>query len=659
MIISVLILSGLFLFSLSNATAVFAENLIFSDSFDDNDFSDWTVVRNAQWDDTSKPCMFSSLPASWKILDGRLGIAISGPPCVTEIVPNGINFHSSSNYRYDFDWYFKNSTNADRNVIFIWKDINNWYDVKITSNNVMIQKIVNGNAYFLPNNSTYYPFSTNQEYMFSIEKINNAVRVYVNGTKIIDMADSAPYINDAVTLGLQASVGALSQSHSYFDNVRVYMLDEVTPTPTGSPNPTPTNNPTPTQTITPTATPKPTAIPTPTPTNTPTPTPTKTPTPTPTPTVMPSTFPHFKQTDPKWGNQEYDSAIEWSPGSSTISDWGCALTSLAMIMRHHQINLMPNGASVTPETLNTWLKSQSDGYLGQGLLNWSAAMRLVRQIHDAHNSTKLEYARVNNGQISSVANRIHNSKPVIANIPGHFLVADQVIGNNQDLGIKDPLYNYTRLSQHEVDPTSYRAFTPSNTDLSYLIISVDPHVNVRVLDPQKIDITDQVLALEYIDHPVHSLSTLPQNLIEIPKPTPGNYQVILTTANYQPFFAQVYGYDRDANVFTTELEGLVTPQSTVLNVNYDSSGQVQVQTGNTWLSFRTLLWQLYENKQIKPLALVKVIDRLAAQTSLLPARKQVAGKHIISLLINNTPAHFLTKSARTSLVTHLSLVNVD
>ncbi len=423
------------------------------------------------------------------------------------------------------------------------------------------------------------------------------------------------------------------------------------------PTPTPTPTHTPTPLPTPTSTPIPTATPLPIPTSTPKPS--NTPTPTPTPTVMPSTFPHFKQTDPKWGNQEYDSAIEWSPGSSTISDWGCALTSLAMIMRHHQINLMPNGASVTPETLNTWLKSQSDGYLGQGLLNWSAAMRLVRQIHDAHNSTKLEYARVNNGQISSVASRIHNSKPVIANIPGHFLVADQVIGNNQDLGIKDPLYNYTRLSQHEVDPTSYRAFTPSNTDLSYLIISVDPHVNVRVLDPQKIDITDQVLALEYIDHPVHSLSTLPQNLIEIPKPTPGNYQVILTTANYQPFFAQVYGYDRDANVFTTELEGLVTPQSTVLNVNYDSSGQVQVQTGNTWLSFRTLLWQLYENKQIKPLALVKVIDRLAAQASLLPGRKQVAAKQIISLLVNNIPAHFLTKSARTSLVTHLSLVNVD
>jgi len=335
------------------------------------------------------------------------------------------------------------------------------------------------------------------------------------------------------------------------------------------------------------------------------------------------------------------------------------MTSLAMIMRHHQINLMPNGSAVTPETLNNWLRSQQDGYVGQGLVNWPAAMRLVKQIHDLRGSTKLEYTRVKSGLISAVASRINNQQPVIANVPGHFLVADQVIGNNQDLGIKDPLYNYTRLSQHTDDATSYRAFTPSNTDLSYLIISVDPHVNVRVLDPNKTDITEQVLALEYIDHAVNSTSSLPQNLIEIPKPLPGTYQVILTTDNYQPFFAQVYGYDQDANLSFAELEGLVTPQSTILNVNYDPSGQVEINTGHTWQSFRVLLWQLYEDKQIKPFALVKVIDRLAAQASLLPPRKQAAAKHIISLLINNIPAHFLTESARTSLVTHLSLVYVD
>lgn len=626
---------------LSPPDKIFSSSPYFEENFS-NSLEKWDFVRDNG--------------DAWSIVEGQLYTNIQSGFTVSELIPRE-NYLPRNLDRYEYMIDIKPISGIDRNVSFGFVNLNTWYELHFIANNKFeVLKLVNSNRTWskMGNGSL-----TNGQYNnVSIKYDLGKITITLNGSVIFNEIDPT-YSNESGTIGIKAGTGASYPTRIYFDNVRVYMLDEGTPTPTGSPNPTPTNNPTPTHTITPTATPKPTATPTPTPTTTPTPTPTKTPTPTPTPTVVPSTFPHFKQTDPKWSNQEYDSATEWSPGSNTIADWGCALTSLAMIMRHHQINLMPNGASVTPETLNTWLKSQSDGYLGQGLVNWAAAMRLVRQIHDLHNSTKLEYARVNNGQISAVASRINSNKPVIANIPGHFLVANQVVSNNQDLGIKDPLYNYTRLSQHETDPTSYRAFTPSNTDLSYLVISVDPHVNVRVLDPQKTDITDQVLALEYIDHPVNSHSTLPQNLIEIPKPVPGIYQVILTTANYQPFFAQVYGYDREANVFTTELEGLVTPQSTVLNVSYDSTGQVEIQTGNTWLSFRTLLWQLYEDKQIKPFALVKVIDRLAAQASLLPTKKQVAAKHIISLLINNIPAHFLTQSARTSLVTHLSLVNVD
>ena len=90
---------------------------------------------------------------------------------------------------------------------------------------------------------------------------------------------------------------------------------------------TPTPSPTPVSTSTPTATPV--SSPTPTPISTPTSTPISTPTPSPTPTPTPLILgvSDIKQYSSPWGSLEYDSANNWSTSGTSISRWGCALTS--------------------------------------------------------------------------------------------------------------------------------------------------------------------------------------------------------------------------------------------------------------------------------------------------------------------------------------------
>ena len=81
----------------------------------------------------------------------------------------------------------------------------------------------------------------------------------------------------------------------------------------------------------------------------------------------------FKQSDPAWGDDVYDDATNWPniiPQSPSIHRWGCAMTTLAMVVRAFGIDTDPEGAAVNPGNLNQWLQSAVGGYVGQGITNW-------------------------------------------------------------------------------------------------------------------------------------------------------------------------------------------------------------------------------------------------------------------------------------------------
>ncbi|KKU73914.1 MAG: Triacylglycerol lipase [Candidatus Amesbacteria bacterium GW2011_GWB1_47_26] len=185
-----------------------------------------------QWSAPSLPCLYQSNPTTWKAENGRVGIKIDGPGCVTELIPNNFNFTEGMGYSYSFDMEFTNTVIADRNIIFKYLNPSNWYDLKFYGSDMWFQKVVDG-YYRLEKSS--YSFQDNQTYHFRIEFSNIVIKIFINDIQVWELADSPPYFGGG-TIGFQASVGTDPDSEVWFDNVVVRSLDPV-PTPTPTPTP--------------------------------------------------------------------------------------------------------------------------------------------------------------------------------------------------------------------------------------------------------------------------------------------------------------------------------------------------------------------------------------------------------------------------------------
>lgn len=270
------------------------------------------------------------------------------------------------------------------------------------------------------------------------------------------------------------------------------------------------------------------------------------------------------QTSDLWKNNNYDSDSDWS-NETGIGRWGCALTSLTMIMNYYGLNKMPDtGLPVTPHTVNDWLKAQEDGYIGEGMLNWQSAMRLVRLISEQYSTPekplpKLEmtWGEANATNYTKVIEQLAYNKPVIGHVPGHFFVIDGYTANMDDLFIKDPFYNYQRLSEHADNIDSLRLLTPSNTDLSYFLLVYPNNLSVNLLDELGNEIVG-VVADETIHSPVSNHSNNTQQLLlhYFPKPNNNNYSLVINTnnpenANYKVSF---YAYNKQAQPQIFQLE---------------------------------------------------------------------------------------------------------
>jgi hypothetical protein len=80
--------------------------------------------------------------------------------------------------------------------------------------------------------------------------------------------------------------------------------------------------------------------------------------PTPTPLVVERPF--FSQRDPNWQN---DPMIdEDGQNCGTIWEYGCAMTSIAMVLKYY-------GVDTDPGKLNAWL-NENNGYASGGYLYW-------------------------------------------------------------------------------------------------------------------------------------------------------------------------------------------------------------------------------------------------------------------------------------------------
>lgn len=276
------------------------------------------------------------------------------------------------------------------------------------------------------------------------------------------------------------------------------------------------------------------------------------------------TFPYFSQLDPLWAGNEYDTASAWAGGEDTIGRWGCALTSAVMVLHEHEVKF-PNGDTVTPANLNTWLKGEPDGYVGPGLVNWLAIARLGHQSQLAGQAPQSLEFLVDSYDAGEVSTFVVDN-PAILSETGHFIVAHGEDAANWK--VADPADEARTLTSKTVFGNAYY-YTPSNTNLAYILLVTEPNVYVTMAGSQQIT---ETLAAE------EGGESVTKKLIYLPKPAAGTYELTVTG----PAGSQVsaYLYDQDGYVSQEELSlGQLTSAGFV--INFDPSGESEVELDTT------------------------------------------------------------------------------
>lgn len=274
--------------------------------------------------------------------------------------------------------------------------------------------------------------------------------------------------------------------------------------------------------------------------------------------------PLLKQTSDPWQSQIYDSADRWSPSNPTIRDWGCAMTSAAMVLKYYGINKLPNNTDLNPGTLNTWLNNQPDGYVGDGLTNWIAISRLSKLAKSNNPDFKydaLEFSRIWGENKTQLTDDIKNLRPDILEVPGHFIVGKGINGNT--FNINDPYYDRSTLNDGYSNTfSSLGRYIPSNSDLSYIMLVTDPNVQITVKDSSNNPLGDQFIQQPLANDSDNTKTNGPPiKIFYFQKPDDGNYQIFLTSNNRKLYELKIYLYYRDGNVNLQNQKGVIDPSN--------------------------------------------------------------------------------------------------
>lgn len=269
--------------------------------------------------------------------------------------------------------------------------------------------------------------------------------------------------------------------------------------------------------------------------------------------------PLIKQTDAQWGSKIYDTANKWAPaGEQGIFQWGCALTSAVMVFQYHEITKLPDGTLLTPRTLNEWLKSQSDGYVNSGWVNWIALSRLskiAKSKNPEFSYDGLEYKRISGFDSTSLTNDLKNNIPNILEEPKHFIVAKGT--KTSTFKINDPFYERYELSSYSNTALSMGRYIPSHTDLSYMMFVVDDGVKITVRDKNG-EVVGEGFSQQPLDEDGGTgKSGVAKYFYYVPKPADNAYSVILSSDAVRQYTLESFLYDRNGEVNMDSKAGII------------------------------------------------------------------------------------------------------
>lgn len=499
----------------------------------------------------------------WSIINNQADVFINKGSTLAELVPKDTYWNPDwKNIVYELD--YKYIQGADKNISFGFKDVYNWYEIHFVGNSYFLSHVKGGKVVW--DFSGRAILENNVTHRISIKLNEGSIITLIDGNEIINVIDPT-FDNDYGKIGIKAGAGTIYPTHAIYDNILVKTLD-----------------------------------------------------------TLDSKLNIIlqKQFDPQWASNEYDSAKNWSTGYG-IDQWGCLITSLSMIMNFHGIDKMPDGNIVDPSNINLWLKSQPDGYIGSGLVNWMAISRLTKLINLVHSTPNLEYKRISGSNLTTAENEILEGKPVILQIPGHFLVGNGIVENSDttlhDLYISDPAYNYDKFSEHEKELLSTRTLQPSFTDLSYVHINNSPDINVTIKHEDLSVINNLQTYEEYLSDFIvdenlsvggFTSNNSPSLIIsEIEKPENGIYLIEISQESFGPFDISIFTYNKDGELSNLSYSGLVGKNKIQLKMTYDNQGSSSLEKLVNFQSLLNDINELFELKEIKKHYVKVELDKYA------------------------------------------------
>ncbi len=379
--------------------------------------------------------------------------------------------------------------NGDTTLLARVIDINNRIAINYYQTGPLeIYEVHNGNYRLIPNSAPRAIIG--EEYTFRVKLVGNSIKVWVNNNLYAE--STLNYVTSG-SAGFGANDG---YTKVYFDDFVV--LDGSMDPPISTPTPSPSSTPTPTSS--------------------------------PSPVIPIIPVVDLKQYAGGWENDLYDNV------SGTIKQFGCALTAAAMILDYH-------GHKILPGELNNWLKQQPDGYIRNGLVNWLAVSRYTKDNYSPASRT-LEYKRLLPTE-ENLDGELYNNRPTILKEDGHFVVATGKLTNTYT--INDPGYSdRSTLSAYNNNYLAINSYTPSDSDLSYMMFVADKDIVFELSDSKGNPVSSQ----NFIEEPISDLndptnkSGEPLSLLILEKPASDEYKLKISG---KPGFYTLDSYLYDIN----------------------------------------------------------------------------------------------------------------
>ncbi len=362
--------------------------------------------------------------------------------------------------------------------------------------------------------------------------------------------------------------------------------------------------------------------------------------------------PSFKQTDTNWSSKIYDTANIWSPNAMGIGSWGCALTSASMLLSYY-------GHTINPDNLNTWL-IQNNGYVGNGLINWSAITRFAKVSHDINPLlTKLEYKRYSTFNTSQMDTELNQSRPLILKLLNpltnstHFVV---VTGHSDnEYFMNDPATSNTHLSYY---PSSQwnriDLFVPSNTNLSYLYLYLSKNASMEVENSAGVKINDEYSEEEPIENQENHSPGVGNTLktFTLAKPVNGDYIVKIKGDGNYKLISQIYNIDANL-LYKTNTGSIDTRKVDVYTLRIGSNPSIEKID---YVFLKNLLKEGYDQGKYKHKAIyITQLNLLNLSEKHYQNKQYEVAKKLITeiITISNNPNLLIEKNYSVKLIKDL------